>query len=84
MSKINMNTIFKFNTLKPQHYYKEMNTNTILHIERISSSIATLKFTDELHNDIDIPPGIVVFEFENNDMSKKMAAKPLNTINRFW
>ena len=71
------NTTFEFDTLKPQHYYKEINSSTIMHIERISSSIAVLKFTDELNNDIDIPPGIVVFEFDYQNVSKKIVVKPL-------
>ena len=77
------NTTFEFDTLKPQHYYKEINSSTIMHIERISSSIAVLKFTDELNNDIDIPTGIVVFEFDYQNVSKKIVTKPLKYTQRY-
>ncbi len=58
-----MESTFDFDT-KDTEYIYNINSTTILHIKRINNGVATLYFTDETNNNINIPNGIVVYTID--------------------
>ena len=58
-----MEAAFDF-TKTDNEYTYNINSTTILHINRINHSIAILYFTDEMSNKINIPDGIVVYTYD--------------------
>lgn len=70
-----MESTFDFNTYNNE-YIHNVDLQTILHIKRISHSVAMLYFTDEMNNKIDIPNDTIVYtyDYENDN---KILIKPI-------
>lgn len=69
-----METRFDFEKYNNE-YTHNIDLQTILHIKRISHSVALLYFTDEMNNNTNIPNDIIVYtyDYENNN---KILIKP--------
>lgn len=66
-----METEFDFNKTSNE-YSCNINSNTILHINRINHSVAVLYFTDVINNKINIPSTIVVYTYDYQNTNKKV------------
>ena len=58
-----METTFDFTKTENEYIYN-INSTTILHIKKINNSVASLWFTDEMSNKINIPNGIIVYTYD--------------------
>jgi hypothetical protein len=64
-----MNTEFDFTTTNNEYIYT-IDSNTKLCIKQINNGVAILYFTDETGNKINIPNGIVVYEYDSENKNK--------------
>ena len=69
-----METNFDFTKTNNEYIYN-INSNIILHINRMNHSVAILYFTDEMGNKINIPNGIVVYTYDYQNKNKKISLK---------
>jgi hypothetical protein len=67
-----------FTFTEEDKYVCNINSKTILNIKRISDSIAVLYLTDESNNEINIPNGLIVYEYDYHNISKRVVLKPCN------
>ena len=75
-----METTFDFTTALNK-YTLNMDSTTILQIITISNSVAMLYFTDERGKKINIPNGIVIYQYDYENVNKKIT---LNHINHYY
>jgi len=68
-------TTFDFRVTDNDYKYN-INSNIILHIKQYNHGIATLYFTDEMSNKINIPDGIVVYTYDYQT-NKKIIQKAI-------
>lgn len=72
-------TLFDFNEEK-QLFLEYIDDDILLNIGRLNIYSAILYFTDEMHNFINIPSNIVIYEYENEKKHhKKILPKMANT-----
>ena len=57
-------------------FIRSITPNIVVHIERLTYSIAVLHFTDELNNKIGIPMGIQIYSFDYQT-NKKIIVPPI-------
>lgn len=69
--------IFDFSETN-EEFIMYMDSYTILHITRISNSIAVLYFTDEKGIKINIPNDIIVYTYNYEDTKNKVIQKNIN------
>lgn len=73
--KFQMKSTFNFS--KPHNQYVHVIKRELLvHIHRISHSVASLTFTDECNNKVPIPDEIKVYTFDYNKKQSKVILEP--------
>ena len=72
-----METTFDFTTALNK-YTMNMDASTILYIITISNSVAMLYFTDEAGKKINIPNGIVIYQYDYENVNKKVKMSHIN------
>ena len=70
-----MESNFNFTNMN-QSYIYSVTSNIILHIHRISYSVAMLYFTDEINNPINIPTGITIYTCDFQNMDSRIILPP--------
>lgn len=66
---------FSFTTAANAYTY-DISENVVLHIYKINNSVASLYFTNKSNEKINIPSGLVVYEY-NFQTNKKVSLKPI-------
>ena len=74
-----MDTSFCFQN-KIQYFNYPIDANIILHINRVSDSIACLFFTDELGNNINIPSNINLFSYDIDNNKKRILISSIENL----
>lgn len=71
-----METTTEFDFAKTESVYNyNITPNINLCISRLNNGVAVVYFTDELHNKINVPTGIEVYECDFEDKIKKSALR---------
>jgi hypothetical protein len=66
-----MESIFDFRETDNEYVYN-VNSIALLHIKQYSSSVAILYFTNYLLIKVDIPDGIVVYTYDNENNKQRL------------
>jgi len=70
-----MNSNFHFSK-SDNEYIHAIHPGLLLHIDRLSHSVASLPFTDEYNNKVPIPTEIRVYTFDFNKTQSKVIVGP--------
>jgi hypothetical protein len=71
-------TIFNFK-FSDNTFIRSITPNIVLHIERLTYSVAVLHFTDELNQKINIPASIQIYVFDYQT-NKKLVINPIKQV----
>ena len=79
-----METIFNFSNKDTEFIYSlHPKSEIILHIKRKCKSFATLYFTNQLNEEIDIPPNFIVYKHKNTILLP-LHPNETNDYTLFW
>jgi hypothetical protein len=80
-----METTFNFTNADTEYIYAlHPKSEIILHITRKNNSSATLYFTNQLNEEIDIPSGFIIYKNNKNNMNILLHPNETNDYTLYW